>query len=112
MKYQRKPEIVEAIQWFKHGDHPQVKRHWSDFEFEYCEKNCGQKAFHGMIETGEGPFGLSLVCPGDWIITAPNGDIGVVKDSEFREMYEVVGKPYRYENQRKLPATYNYKKAE
>ena len=25
MKYRKKPIIIEATQWFKHGDHPKVE---------------------------------------------------------------------------------------
>jgi hypothetical protein len=70
-KYQHKPITVEAVQWFKMGDHPNV------------------------VPLGINGYGImykqTVVYPGDWIITSPNGEISVVKDSEFRETYEEVG---------------------
>ena len=27
MKYRKKPVIIQATQWFKHGDHPKVIRY-------------------------------------------------------------------------------------
>ena len=86
MKYQRKPEIVEATQWFKMGDHPLPITPWTEF-CEIC-RHCGkQMKKHCWIREGN-----LTVCPGDWIIIASNGEISVVKDSVFREMYEAVKK--------------------
>ena len=74
MKYRKKPVVVEAVQWFKHGDHPAVReiRGYRDW---------------GII----GPIeGNKIVATGDWIITWPTGDIYVCADAIFRATYEEV----------------------
>ena len=86
MKYQRKPEIVEATQWFALGDYKNDEPFCVSYNETPCPA-CGRSlSSHGCI-TG---FAF-VVCPSNWIVTGPNGEIGVVKDSEFKEMYEVVG---------------------
>jgi hypothetical protein len=95
--------IINATQWFKNGDHPEDKcetltatgkteeitgmkageqflsegkvvryyRHPRVDGFDVC-KNCGQTMHnHGWIDTRQGGH---TVCPGDWIITAHDGE--------------------------------------
>lgn len=108
-KYRKKPVIVEAVQWFKNGDHPEDKsepikvgpinsfrsegkivrrfRHpevSGTTECKYCGKTM---QVHGWIETLEGGH---IVCPGDWIITGVQGERYPVKDIIFRKTYEPV----------------------
>jgi hypothetical protein len=83
-KFQRKPEIVTAVQWFKLGDHPDVDEHGKDFTVFRCSK-CGKslEKEHGWLWAKKG----GPVCPGDWIIQDSTGR-HVVSDAEFRGMYE------------------------
>lgn len=57
-KFRSKPFVVEAVQWFKDGDHPAVT---SDANVV------------GSGATVRGKNGLVSVSPGDWIITEPDG---------------------------------------
>ena len=72
MKYRKKPVIIEAVQWFKHGDHPMVKKHF--------------KSDMGYIDTLEGAH---IVTPGDWIITGVKGEFYPCKPDIFELTYEV-----------------------
>ena len=71
MKFRKKPVVIEATQWFKHGDHPKVHRH-SNPEF-------------GIILTLEG---IQMVSPGDWIITGVKNEVYPCKPDIFEMTYE------------------------
>lgn len=87
-KFQKKPVIVEATQWFKNGDHPEV--HFTTLEpfdpraCDICDKPMGE---HGFIDTLEGGH---IVCPGDWIITGVAGEYYPCKPDIFEQTYEPV----------------------
>lgn len=49
MKFRKKPVVIEATQWFKHGDHPKVVPYQNQ---------------HGVIK-GIGPYG--------WVETLEGG---------------------------------------
>lgn len=108
MKYKRKEEIVEAVQWFKNGDHPKdnckvitpndcsippflseglfVRRYNHPFHKgnEICEF-CGNPLnLHGWIDNPKAED--FLVCPGSWIID----DSIVMGDAEFKNTYEPI----------------------
>ncbi len=72
MKFRKKPVVIEATQWFKHGDHPMVLQ----------DENEGP-----YISTLEGPH---RVTPGDWIITGVKGEHYACKPDIFAMTYEVV----------------------
>ena len=72
-KFRKKPVVIEAIQWFKHGDHPSVEQH----------ANFGM----GWIKTLEGGH---VVTPGDWIITGVAGEHYPCKPAIFYATYEAV----------------------
>lgn len=73
MKFRKKPVVIEATQWFKHGDHPEVwKCHTPDF---------------GVIHTLEGDH---IVTPGDWVITGVKGEHYACKPDIFDMTYEPV----------------------
>lgn len=82
-KFTKKPIEVEAVQWFKHGDHPRVKLPPS-----------GENAsdLWGWVVTPEGGH---RVVPGDWIITGPFGEVYPCKDNIFRATYDPVTKEKR-----------------
>ena len=76
MKYRKKPVVVEATQWFKDGDHPEVRRYMKD-EL-------------GYIDTLEGGH---VVTPGDYIITGVKGEHYPCKPDIFELTYEPVEQP-------------------
>lgn len=109
MKYQKRPALIEATQWFRNGDHPQdqstpldspdggtrmtegkVVRYFKSLNIpgnRVC-RHCGNI----MQKHGELVDGLSdeneIVCPGDYIVTAPNGQHYKVPADIFETMYE------------------------
>lgn len=78
MKYVKKPVVIEATQWFKHGDHPAVR--------QYLALNVDLNNT-GWIDTLEGGH---IVTPGDWIITGVKGEHYPCKPDIFEMTYEAV----------------------
>jgi len=78
-RYRRKPLVVEASQWVKPGDHPQVTA--------YCNQlgPVTGPGPYGWIETLEGGH---LVSSGDWIITGVKGERYACKPDIFSATYE------------------------
>lgn len=75
MKYRKKPVVIEATQWFKHGDHPAVvKQHATDPDTV------------GWVQTLEGGH---IVTSGDWIITGIKGEHYPCKPDIFTATYEL-----------------------
>lgn len=84
--FRKKPVVVEATQWFKHGDHLEVRD--VDILGEGLCKYCGKQSDqHGWITTLEGGH---IVCPGDWIITGVHGEHYQCKPDIFEKTYERV----------------------
>jgi len=105
MRYCKKPVAVEAVRWFKNGDHPddgketftdddgthlyggkvvRRYRHPEHSGLSMCDQ-CGVKMhYHGWLDTLEGG---QVVCPGDWIITV-EGEMCLCKPRVFDAMYE------------------------
>jgi hypothetical protein len=81
MKFRKKPVIIEATQWFKIGDHPEVTKlpNW--------HQASGLDHHKGWINTLEGGH---EVTPGDWIITGVKGEFYPCKDEIFKLTYEEV----------------------
>ena len=75
MKFRKKPVVIEATQWFKHGDHPKV------YDSPVC--NDGE----GWVQTLEGGH---IVTPGDWVITGIKGEHYLCKPTIFEATYEKV----------------------
>jgi hypothetical protein len=71
-KYRKKPVVIEAVQWFKVGDHPAV----------YLD-GMGTP----IISTLEGPH---IVTAGDYIITGVKGEHYPCKPDIFELTYEPV----------------------
>ena len=111
MKFRKKPVIVEAVQWFKNGDHPEddcfrpfedtglvptepiegkVVRYFRHPHVDglwTCEK-CGHIwNEHGWIDTSGCGHN---VCVGDWIITGIKGEHYPIKPDIFEQTYERV----------------------
>jgi len=70
-RYLKKQIVVEAVQWFGHGDHPAV---FSESEGD---------AF-GYIDTPEGRLRVEA---GDWIITGIAGENYPCKPDIFAQLY-------------------------
>lgn len=85
MKF-RKTALVEATQWFKHGDHPSVVRVPIDVQATWASRDHGEYMESlGWIGTLEGGH---VVDPGDWIITNPSGEQYPCKPDIFARTYE------------------------
>lgn len=86
--YIKKPETIKATQWFKVGDHHQVKQMdqpFVPFNVKQC-RACGRHSSdHGQITTLEDS---NLVCPGDYIIRAGKDEYKVMKREDFESTYE------------------------
>ncbi len=109
-KYRKRPVVIEAIQWWKNGDHPldacvyldpedggdsfqgegKVVRYYRTPNLD-AKKPCKQCGYtmhwHGWIDTLEGGH---IVCPGDWIITGVFDEHYPCKPDIFEATYEEV----------------------
>lgn len=74
MKFRKKPVVIDAVQWFKPGDH------------EMVVSSDGLDPYFG-IHTLEG---FMHVSPGDWIICGVNGEFYPCKPDIFEKTYEAV----------------------
>ena len=107
----RKPIHLEAVRWFRNGDHPQDKvgemlvDPLTDTMYPREEgavvryyrhphlrgdhmHHCGHLYHdHGFIDNFNGGH---RICPGDWIITDENGGHFPVTDEHFRHLYEII----------------------
>ena len=83
MKYRKKPVVVEAVQWFKLGDHPEVL--WAPINYPDIPDFI--VGVHGGIKTLEG---WHMVTPGDYIITGVKGEHDPCKPDIFEMTYEPV----------------------
>lgn len=95
MKYRKRPIVVEAVQWFKDGDHPAVKAfakgHTGLYVTESWQQNYRERGFpYGVDYVIETLQGRMRVSPSDWIITGVRGEVYPVKDDIFRATYESV----------------------
>jgi hypothetical protein len=70
-RYLKKQLVVEAVQWFKPGDHPAVH-------------SQSASDTNGYIDTPEGRLN---VVPGDWIITGVAGENYPCKPDIFKKLY-------------------------
>ncbi len=107
-KYRKKPLVVEAIQWFRNGDHPadetrMIQYNGEEFLSEgkivrrfrrpdipgekICSKCHTLFDLHGFIETLEGG---QIVCVGDYIIKGTAGEYYPCKPDIFENIYEKI----------------------
>jgi hypothetical protein len=73
-RYLKNQLVVEAVRWFKHGDHPAVIADPDDDTI-------------GYIDTPEGRL---RVDPGDWVITGIAGENYPCKTDVFGRLYKPV----------------------
>lgn len=71
-RYLKKSLVVEAVQWFKHGDHPAVVA-------------PPARDTTGYIDTPEGRLRVEA---GDWIITGIAGENYPCKPQIFEQLYK------------------------
>jgi hypothetical protein len=71
-RYLKNQLVVEAVRWFKHGDHPAVIADPEDSSI-------------GYIDTPEGRL---RVDPGDWVITGIAGENYPCKTHVFGQLYK------------------------
>jgi len=105
MRFRKKSIVIEAVQWFRNGDHPEdgprsqegkVVRYYRDPGCdgnELCEQ-CGNRMYaHGWIDTlVDGRFRRVMghvVCPGDWVFKE-DGKFYPMKPDMFEVMFEQV----------------------
>lgn len=91
-KFRKKPVVIEAAQWFKHGDHPAVRviAPTDDLFFTGMGgATLTDREKHGVLGTLESPN--HLVTPGDWIITGVQGEMYPCKPDIFAATYEPEG---------------------
>lgn len=79
-RWRKKPVVIEAVQWFKHGDHPAV-RPLATLD----DLSTASHPTKGYIDTLEGGH---VVTPGDWIITGIKGEHYPCKPDIFEATYE------------------------
>jgi hypothetical protein len=79
-RYRKKPVVIEAVQWFKHGDHPAV------LPAPLQPIDGYVTGVNGWIQTLEGGH---IVTPGDWIITGVKGEHYPCKPDIFAATYDV-----------------------
>ena len=81
MKFRKKPVVVEAVQWFKDGDHSEVM----PIPEKYKDFVPAIEGATGYIDTLEGGH---FVTAGDWIIKGVKGEFYLCKSDIFELTYE------------------------
>ena len=85
MKFRKKPEGIEAIQWNKHGDHfavfPATKEQAAGLVPGLLWEHAG---WIGSLRWGR------IVKPGTWIFKDENGEIALCEQKLFEELYEPI----------------------
>lgn len=100
-KYERKPRVVEAVQWSKHGDHPAVQRKVLVARMmvpanEICWRCRAPYKEHGLLPRHHRSILVEDVCPGNYIIKTKSqwhegGEFLYQKDRyEFEAEYQKV----------------------
>ncbi len=90
-KYRKKPVVIEATQWFKDGDHPNVMPSVKRPDgVIFCHDQICEDGGEGYTRTFAIPTleGAHEVTPGDWIITGVQGEHYPCKPDIFEMTYE------------------------
>ena len=85
MKYREKPVAIDAVQWFKQGDHSEVIPIPEKLR-GYVPVLDGATGYIGTLEGGH------FVTAGDWIIKGVKGEFYPCKPDIFEQTYEKVTK--------------------
>ena len=87
-QYRKKPVVIEATQWDKDGDHPNVveipAKVLDTIEARTDAVGINDCRWIGTLECGH------IVSPGDWIITGVQGEMYPCNDEIFRMTYEAI----------------------
>ena len=83
-KFRKLPVVIEAVQWFKAGDHPEVVPLPLDHA---AEIHAIWPSDFGWVQTLEGGH---VVTPGDWIVRGVKGELYPCKPDIFEATYEPV----------------------
>lgn len=87
-RFTKKPVTIEASQWFKHGDHPEVTTIPADHPID---RNCIDPSAFGWVPAlGRGGH---VVSPGDWIIKGVKGGFYPCKPDIFAMTYDAEAQP-------------------
>ena len=85
-KYRKTPVVVEAVQWWKNGDHPQVSECPTSYTntgvCHLCDRAFGS---HGQLLVAD-----CVICPGDWIVTDATGAPHQCRSYLFTAIYEEI----------------------
>jgi len=73
MKYRSKPEFVDAVQWNRLGDHPEVSQ------------SVAKSVYVINLSSGQ-----TFIRPGDYILTHSDGSLSVMSKEEFERKYEKI----------------------
>jgi hypothetical protein len=94
MKYRKKPVVIDAVQWFRMGDHPAVMDYHQAWDKGYRNADPAKAGLatvdsgltgKGIIQTLEG---WHEVTPGDWVITGVKGEHYPCKPEIFAMTYD------------------------
>lgn len=96
MKYKNHSDVVEAVQWLKEGDHPEVIKLLITPEGTVTEDSIIYDAWESsiggplvtLVYVIETPEGMTAVTPGDYIITSTNGEMSSCKPDIFENTYK------------------------
>lgn len=95
MKYKKPSETIEAVQWLKEGDHPEVIKILVTPEGTVREDSIIYSAWESSIGSSlvtliyavETPEGLMPVNTGDYIITHAIGEMSTCKPDIFEQIW-------------------------
>jgi hypothetical protein len=86
-QFRKKPVVIEATQWLKDGDHPNVvelpSKVFNTIDDRMPLMNAYTLRWIGTLEGGH------IVSPGDWIITGVQGEQYPCKPDIFEATYEL-----------------------
>lgn len=77
----KKPTFIDAIQWFRHGDHPDV----TAIPVERADFKQSRREKVGWLPTPEGGH---AVFAGEWIIKDEKGKLSTCNAITFAKLYE------------------------
>ena len=98
--FRHKPTIIEARPWNRHGDHAGVEelRPFGDDGLpKYdCQAGCPHPdRDHGYIKRRDGGALNGLkVCPGDFIVVGPFGELIPMKPAEILASHDIISPSY------------------
>ena len=116
VKFRTKTAVVEAVQWFKNGDHPEDECRTVNADGDHPFQSegkvvrrfrlphvsgserctwCSQTMHvHGWLDIVSDDEAGRIVCPGDWIVTHDNGERFPCIPDLFKQVYEpLIAKP-------------------